>query len=491
MTATAALTAQNTQGVYGIQETPSNFVQKQIDACIEDIGVDVLKTGMLASAQTVMVVANAIKEHKVPISVVDPVMVATSGAQLLPEKAVKTLVQELLPVTTILTPNIPEANLMLRKADKDPVEIRNVEDLKRLASEIQALGPKFVLLKGGHLPLTNDYQVARTEEDKKIVANILFGGDSVDVIEFPFQKSQNLHGTGCSLASALACNLALGLDLVQAVLAASRYVDAGIKTAVKLGYGQGPINHFHSLQVQPFPPGGFIDYLLDRYDVQPSWFEYTHHEFVERMGDGTLPPEAFKFYMIQDYLYLTHFARANALAGYKSKHIDDIAGAAQIVLHINNEMQLHIKECKDFGLTQEMMDKYEESQACTAYSRYVLDIGQSEDWLALQISLLPCLLGYGMIARRLKELQRTNPPKTPNRYVTWINNYVAADYTEAVKKGCALVEKHAFKQSPTRIEELVKIFIHATKMETGFWTMASLAERRSASSTRTDAPSRQ
>lgn len=410
-------------------------------------------------------------------------MVATSGAQLLPEKAVKTLVQELLPVTTILTPNIPEANLMLRKADKDPVEIRNVEDLKRLASEIHALGPKFVLLKGGHLPLTADYQVARTEEDKKIVANVLFGGDSVDVFEFPFQKSQNLHGTGCSLASALSCNLALGLDLVQAVLAASRYVDAGIKTAVKLGYGQGPINHFHSLQVQAFPPGGFIDYLLDRYDVQPSWFEYTHHEFVERMGDGTLPAEAFKYYMIQDYLYLTHFARANALAAYKSKHIDDIADAAQIVLHINREMQLHIKECKDFGLTQEMMDKYEESQACTAYSRYVLDIGQSEDWLALQISLLPCLLGYGMIARRLKEMQRTNPPKTPNRYVTWINNYIAADYTEAVKKGCgecsllqvlvepvlteaftALVEKHAFKQSPNRIEELVKIFIHATKV---------------------------
>lgn len=391
-------------------------------------------------------------------------MVSTSGAQLLPEKAVKTLVQDLLPVTTIVTPNIPEANLMLREAGKDPIEIRNLDGIKELAAEVHKLGPKFVLLKGGHLPLTPSYEVASADEEKKIVVNVLFGGDCVDVIEFPFQKTANTHGTGCSLASALACNIALGLDLVQSVLAASRYVDAGIKTAVKLGQGSGPINHFHSIQVQPFPPGGFVDYLLDRYDVQPAWYEYTHHEFVERMGDGTLPPEAFKYYMIQDYLYLTHFARANALAGYKAKHIDDIAGAAAIVTHIHREMELHIKECNDFGLTQEMMDTQEESQACTAYSRYVLDIGQSEDWLALQIALLPCLLGYGMIARRLKELQKTHPPKTPNRYVTWINNYVATDYTDAVKKGCALVEKHAFKQSPSRVEDLVKIFVHATKV---------------------------
>lgn len=364
-------------------------------------------------------------------------MVATSGAQLLPEKAVVTLVNELLPVTTILTPNIPEANLILRKAGRDPVEINDAEDLKRLAAEIHNLGPKYVLLKGGHIPLASNYNAARSEEDKKIVINVLYGGETCDVLEFPFQNSRNLHGTGCSLASALACNLALGLDLVQAVIAASRYVDAGIKTAVKLGYGSGPINHFHSIQIQPFPPGGFVDYLLDRYDVQPAWYEYTHHEFVERMGDGSLSAEAFKYYMIQDYLYLTHFARANSLAGYKAKKMDDIAGAASIVTHIRHEMELHLKECQDFGLSQEMMEKYEESQACTAYSRYVLDIGQSEDWLALQISLLPCLLGYGVIARRLKEAQRSNPPKSPNRYVTWINNYTAADYTEAVKKGCS------------------------------------------------------
>lgn len=120
--------------------------------------------------------------------------------------------------------------------------------------------------------------------------------------------------------------------------------------------------------------------------------------------------------------------------------------------------------------------------ACTAYSRYILDVGQSQDWLALQIALLPCLLGYGMIGRRLKDLQTSNPPKEPNVYLTWINNYVADDYTEAVKTGrgtvspsfasidlqtnstTALIEKHAVHQSPRRVDELVKIFIHATRV---------------------------
>ncbi|KAK1819651.1 trifunctional hydroxymethylpyrimidine kinase/phosphomethylpyrimidine kinase/thiaminase [Friedmanniomyces endolithicus] len=117
------------------------------------------------------------------------------------------------------------------------------------------------------------------------------------------------------------------------------------------------------------------------------------------------------------------------------------------------------------------MDQCEESEACTAYSRYILDIGNSEDWLALQVSLLPCLLGYWVIARRLQSLQA--PLQSPNRYAPWINNYVGEDYTAAVAKGRTLIEKHAAKQSPSRVDELVAIFIRATKLETGFWNMAA------------------
>ncbi|KAM0721554.1 hypothetical protein Q7P37_002479 [Cladosporium fusiforme] len=473
MTATTALTAQNTQGVYGIHETPTDFVRKQIDACVEDVGVDIVKTGMLASASTVSLVAESLRKYEIVKSVVDPVMVSTSGAQLLPEAAIRTLISQLLPSTFLVTPNIPEANLLLRGAGWPTPEIEDIEGLKRLASSILLLGPKCALLKGGHLPLTTDGKVAREESEKAIVANVLFRKDGhVEVITMPYQRSRNTHGTGCSLASAIACNLAKDDDVNRAVRSACRYVEAGIKTSPNLGRGSGPLNHFHSMQVLPFTSGNFIEYLLERDDVKPAWHEYTHHDFCRRMGDGTLPREAFKNYMIQDYLYLIQFARANALASYKSTSLDDIAGGAAIVTHIRHEINLHIGECKEFGLTQEDMEQYEESQACTAYSRYILDVGQSQDWLALQIALLPCLLGYGMIGRRLKDLQTTNPPMQPNAYLTWINNYVAEDYTEAVKTGCALIEKHATHQSPRRINELVKIFIHATRMETGFWEMA-------------------
>lgn len=362
-------------------------------------------------------------------------MVATTGAQLLPEEAVKTLCKELLPQTFLLTPNIPEANLIVRESGRSPVDVQDLEGLKRLAANLHDLGVQCILLKGGHIPLTSDHKIARSDNEKQVVVNVLCGRNMCEVIESPYQNSKNTHGTGCSLASAIACNLANGQSLPTAVRAACRYIDAGIRMSPDLGQGSGPLNHFHSLQTLPFSPGTFIDYILDREDVKPAWHEYTHHQFVRQMGDGSLPEQAFKNYMIQDYLYLIHFARANALAGYKTKSLDDIAGAAAIVTHIRHEINLHIEECEQFGLTQEDMEKCEESQACTAYSRYVLDIGQSEDWLALQIALLPCLLGYGMIAARLKAEQEGRTMGTANRYQTWIDNYVAEDYVRAVQTG--------------------------------------------------------
>ncbi|KAK5118046.1 hypothetical protein LTR62_004092 [Meristemomyces frigidus] len=436
MTATTALTAQNTQGVYGIHETPSEFVEKQIHACVDDIGVDACKTGMLTSAATISVVAQTFRKYAFKYTIVDPVMVATSGARLLPEQAVKTLCDSLLPLAFLVTPNIPEANLILKECGQTPIDVKDLGGLKQLARAIHQLGPKYVLIKGGHLPLTAQHAVANSEDEKSIVANVLYGHDVDEVIELVYQKSKNTHGTGCTLASAITCELAKNGSVVSAVRRGCQYVEAAIKNSIDLGRGSGPINHFHSLQVLPFAPGRFVDYLLERNDVQSAWHQYTHHDFVNRMGDGTLPPETYKYYMIQDYLYLIQFARANALAGYKAKKLDDIAGAAQIVLHIRREIDLHIKECNDLGLAQSDIEQYEESQACTAYTRYVLDIGQSEDWLALQISMLPCLLGYGIIARRLHGMQSTHPPTKPNRYLTWINNYVGEDYSAAVEKGC-------------------------------------------------------
>ncbi|KAF4471420.1 hydroxymethylpyrimidine phosphomethylpyrimidine kinase 2 [Fusarium albosuccineum] len=475
MTATTALTAQNTQGVKDIHVIPSDFVAKQIDTCIEDVGVDVIKTGMLAAAETIQMVEKVFVKHKIPALVVDPVMVSTSGATLLPNEAIQHLCKHLLPHTTVLTPNIPEVCLILSQNGQSAPELRTVEDLENVARKIQALGPKWVLVKGGHRPMKEDLTVAETEEERKIVVDVLVGGDGEVVkVQSPYQASTSTHGTGCSLASAIASNLAKGLDTPRAVRSACRYIEAAIRTAPGLGKGHGPLNHFHSTYTLPFAPGYFIEWLLERPDVRKVWDEFVYHPFVMAMGDGTLPLESFKGYIIQDYLYLIHFSRANALAAYKAQGIEEISRSTEIVQHIMHELKLHTSYCESFGISVAEIHATEEKQACTAYTRYVLDIGQNGDWLGLQMALSPCLLGYGAAAKMLHDHEKTL--RENNTYWAWIKNYNEDDYVRAVRLGSGkpcvdLLEKHIQLQSPARIEELVKIFIRGLELEIGFWEM--------------------
>ncbi|KAF2280094.1 uncharacterized protein EI97DRAFT_491606 [Westerdykella ornata] len=434
MTATTALTAQNTQGVYDIHYTPPEFLRKQVDACIDDIGIDVVKTGMLASADAIRVVADSFRRHHVQVSVVDPVMVSTSGSHLLPEHAIETLISELLPLTTILTPNLPEARLLLKTAGVPFEEPEGVDSIVQLARALQQLGPKYVLLKGGHLPLTKDRRVSKNAAEHRIVLNVLYGEGEATLMETDYLTSKNTHGTGCSLASAIASNLASGMGMAESVRKANKYVEAGIKASEDIGKGSGPINHFHSTYTLPFVPDGFIDYLIERADVRGPWKDYTEHEFVRQLGNGTLPEENFKYYLIQDYLFLIQFARANALASYKAKTMLDIGRSAQQIVNIQEEIKLHIEICKEYGLSIADIESHEEDQGMmpNPVLKYVLDAGHSEDWLALQVALLPCLIGYGRIARRLYD-----DPKTAreSRYWKWIETYVSDEYCEAMRLG--------------------------------------------------------
>ncbi|EFE42898.1 hypothetical protein TRV_02263 [Trichophyton verrucosum HKI 0517] len=405
LTATTALTAQNTLGVQDIHVVPTEFVRKQIKAGLEDVGADGVKIGMLASAETAVMVAEELKAHEVHSITLDPglivylkVMISTSGSQLLP-------------YTTVLTPNIPEAVLLLRDSGVDVKEPENLHDAIALAKQVHKLGPRYILLKGGHLPLNAQREKPTADADAAIVIDILYDGETVTLVEATFSRSKNTHGTGCSLASAIAANLAREMEITRAVREACRYVEAGINTSVDLGKGNGPINHFHSLYSLPYAPGHFIDYILERPDVQPVWKAFTEHEFVQKLSIGALPVENFKWYLVQDYLYLS----------------------AQIVLHIQHEMKLHLDYCASFGLSKEDIESSKESLTCTAYSRYILDIGQSGDWLALQFALAPCLLGYGAIAQRLFHAEES--VREGNNYWKWIENYVADDYSAAVKLG--------------------------------------------------------
>ena len=227
MTAITAITAQNTQGVRAIQTLPPELLSQQIDAVVEDIGVDAVKIGMLHDVSVIRAVADAIRRHRFAHVVLDPVMVATSGDKLITESSVDRLVDELFPLATLITPNLDEAAWLLRL---NAIEVDALEDTAHL---LQVLGAPAVLLKGGHLP------------GPQLVDLLLLPGGQIERWEAPRIPTRNTHGTGCTLSSAIASYLALGEPLADAVAKGRNYVREALLAGadMQLGHGHGPLNH--------------------------------------------------------------------------------------------------------------------------------------------------------------------------------------------------------------------------------------------------------
>lgn len=230
MTAITALTAQNTRGVRAIHGVPPDMLRQQIDAVVEDIGLHALKIGMLHAPDIVQTVADAIDRHALVNVVLDPVMVATSGAVLIENPAIAALVRELFGRANLVTPNLDEAALLVGRP------LSSEQDMEAAAHELLAMGARAVLLKGGHL---------KGEQ----VSDLLLLPNGVPTwMRAPRIHSANTHGTGCTLSSAIAAHLALGADLLEAVQAARAFVRAALEAGAKVrtGAGSGPLNHGHA-----------------------------------------------------------------------------------------------------------------------------------------------------------------------------------------------------------------------------------------------------
>ncbi len=232
MTAVTALTAQNTLGVHGVFPVPPDFIQAQMRAVLSDIGADCIKTGMLHDAAVIEAVTEVLERDipDVPV-VVDPVMVAKGGASLLDGDAVATLRTRIVPRATLLTPNVPEAEAL------SGIEIAALDDMRKAAHKLLGFGPAAVLLKGGHLA-------------GEVVRDLLVDASGETVFENPRIETAHTHGTGCTLASAIAAGLARGLALADAVARAEAYLHEAIRRAPGLGGGHGPVDHLHT--VTPF-----------------------------------------------------------------------------------------------------------------------------------------------------------------------------------------------------------------------------------------------
>jgi hydroxymethylpyrimidine/phosphomethylpyrimidine kinase len=231
VSALTAVTAQNTLGVQAAFELPGDLIAAQIDAVVGDLGVSAAKTGMLSSTAIIEVVAGKIREHEIRQLVVDPVMVAKGGDRLLREDAVETLRRVLLPLALVLTPNLPEAATLVG------FPIRSTADMRRAAEGIAAMGPRYVVVKGGHLsgPPTD----------------ILFDGTAFHELEGARVPGTSTHGTGCTFSAAITAGLAQGQPVLDAVRAAKAFVSAAIAAAPAVGHGNGPLEHFHRWREAP------------------------------------------------------------------------------------------------------------------------------------------------------------------------------------------------------------------------------------------------
>ncbi len=227
MSAITALTAQNTTGVYGVFDASPEFVGQQIDCIFTDIFPDAVKIGMVSNEKIIEMIVQKLKEYNAKNIVVDPVMISTSGSRLLNENAMETLINKLIPIADIITPNIPEAECLCG------FEISSPESMIESAEKIAKAYNGYILIKGGHLSTTAD--------------DLLYHDGEITWFKEEKVDNPNTHGTGCTLSSAIACGLAEGLDMKTSVKNAKAYITGALRAGLNLGAGSGPLNHCYKL----------------------------------------------------------------------------------------------------------------------------------------------------------------------------------------------------------------------------------------------------
>ncbi|MCA1625200.1 MAG: hydroxymethylpyrimidine/phosphomethylpyrimidine kinase [Acidobacteria bacterium] len=245
--AIASITFQNTTEVFGAIHQTAETIRHQVEPIIEDFEIAAIKTGMLPTREVIEETARLVKENRLKNFVVDPVVRSTSGFDLIDDAALKSLIEKLFPLSEIVTPNLPEAERIAS------LKIKNEKDIKKAAKIMQRFGAKNVLIKGGHSFIADcrlriadleENQEQRTKsKEQKMAKDYLFIGDDSHIFEAEFIETNATHGTGCTLAAAIAANLALGKSLIEAVETAKKFVTEAIRTAPNLGKGHSPINH--------------------------------------------------------------------------------------------------------------------------------------------------------------------------------------------------------------------------------------------------------
>nr|WP_259608171.1 MULTISPECIES: bifunctional hydroxymethylpyrimidine kinase/phosphomethylpyrimidine kinase [Microbacterium] len=455
MAALTALTAQNTSGVRSVHTPPAAFLREQLDALSDDVGIEAVKIGMLAGVEVIEVVAAWLRRERPETVVLDPVMVATSGDRLL-DAAAEDALRELLPLADVVTPNLPELGALLGEPAADDWDAA-LAQAGRLAARTGAL----VLVKGGHL-------------DGPHAPDALVGADGV-VASFPGERiaTDATHGTGCSLSSALATRRARGADWPRAAEEARTWLRESIRAGADLdvGRGHGPVSHFAGLWAR-----GGLDTAPTPAEIEADWWDriagirtgIDELPFIRRLADGTLPDPAFRFYLAQDALYLSDYARLLADAARRAPSApEQVFWAESAARCIAVERELH-----ESWLGEPAGDP---APATRAYLDHLRSVAHGGGYAELVAALLPCYWLYADLGERLRAGDfgaYTQDPGHP--YASWLATYGDPAFSAASRRATDITAAAASTADTATRQRMFTAFERSAAHELAFFAAPPL-----------------
>lgn len=491
LTCITALTAQNTLGVSRVEKTPKVHVEAILNKNFEDFvdghetpQLKAIKTGMLTeeAAKVLSERVDYISSNKIAL-VVDPVMVSTSGATLTENSTVTLCFDRIFPNLLLCTPNFLEAqHLYEAKLGKTPTA-SSVEDISALAKELcHAIGCQNILVKGGHVP--------QSSNGAQEVVDVLYEkeNDKTTLFRSSFIDSKNTHGTGCTLASAIAANVANGHDLVTSVALAINFVRTAM-LSVELGHGNGPLDHsvvaeqrLGAVTTGKVEINNVVDYLTSHVRVKTNWERYVQHPFLHQLATNQLPFDRFLFFLKQDFYYLIVYARIHGVAASVAPTVEQIASEVKTIDNVMKELDRHKEKLwKKYQIDYSRTDldaELQPAKSCQDYCDYLMKIAKSEDYLGIKVALAACLHGYaeaGHYGQKIRAQHDGSLGKLSSEesetYSQWLNDYTSDWYTDADQTGKKALDD-IFKEtevSQERLDELVGIFNDVVLLEVGFW----------------------
>ncbi|ALV45601.1 hydroxymethylpyrimidine kinase [Arthrobacter alpinus] len=450
MAAITALTAQNTQGVVGIHVPPVSFLTSQLDAVAADITLDAVKIGMLGNAEVMKAVGDWLARVAPAVVVLDPVMIATSGDALV-EDGTRQALLDLLRVTHLVTPNLPELAVLLNLPEATTWSVA-LEQGKALAAEHGVM----VLVKGGHLPGAQ-------------CPDALVGPDgAVNEFEGARINTANTHGTGCSLSSAVATLQAQTGDWVESVRRAKLWLAGALEAAEELhvGSGAGPINHLHALWGSAAPADQTFSSELWA-DCAPQRAAIFDLDFIQELAAGTLHPSHFAYYLAQDAQYLTNYsrvlARASSLAPTEAEQ-KFWAGGAQNCIDV------------ELGLHRDWLSQYPLESPQGPVTKHYVDhlqaVAFGGSYGEVVAAVLPCYWLYAEVGRVLHSEYLGFDGEHP--YGTWLATYADEDFARATQQAISFTDAAARRGSPLERLKMREAFAYSAQYEVDFFAAPHL-----------------